>query len=87
MQNSLQSRQVPLESDQTVSKSWLIFGQADADSEHWNEAPNAVVAILTKNLLNVFFLFLLSLRWNVRHIGITIEVYSCHIGRPINLQR
>ena len=59
MENSLQSRQVPLESDQTVSKSWLIFGQADADLEHWNEAPNAVVAILTKNLLNVFYSFYL----------------------------
>ena len=59
MQNLLQSRQVPLESDQTASKSWLIFGQAEADSEHWNEAPNAVVAILTKSLLNVFYSFYL----------------------------
>ena len=59
MQNSLQSRQVPLESDQTASKSWLIFGQAEADSEHWNEAPNAVVAILTKSFLIVFYSFYL----------------------------
>ena len=56
MENSLQSRQVPLESDQTASKSWLIFGQAEADLEHWNEAPNVVVAILTRNLLYVFFI-------------------------------
>ena len=45
------------ESDQTASKSWLIFGQVEADLEHWNEAPNTVVAILTKNLLNVFYSF------------------------------
>ena len=59
MQKSLQSRQVPLEGNQTASKSRLIFGQAEADAEHWNEAPNAVVAILTKNLFNVFYSFYL----------------------------